>query len=277
MPPEQPSLPLTGSAWLEVHFEAMRGEYERMLRSVGIERGWRVVDAGCGTGPFLPLLRELVGETGEVLAIDQDAAAIARVQAQVESAGWRNVRVRAGDVRRLDAATADLPPCDAIWCANVTQYLDDDSLERFLQAARRTLRRGGLLAIKEFEGDALRLEPLPEGLLSRWHDARCAAGMVHAKALKRTASLGSRLAGAGFAEVRSTPTAMHREAPLDAATRELMRSLFPFLAAEAAKVPLSTEDRLVWATLSDADAPSHPLQHAEFQYHAVQWTFVGTA
>ena len=80
MPPEEPPLPLTGSAWLEVHFEAMRAEYERMLRSVGLERGWRVVDAGCGTGPFLPSLRRLVGETGAVLA---------RVVATDRSAAWR--------------------------------------------------------------------------------------------------------------------------------------------------------------------------------------------
>lgn len=277
MPREEAPLPLTGAAWLEVHFEAMRPEYERMLRSVGIRPGWRVVDAGCGTGPFLPLLRELVGESGEVLAVDTDPTGIARVQAHAEAAGWRNVRAQVGDVCRLEDVTAGQPPFDAVWCANVTQYLDDASLGRFLRAARAALRRGGLLAIKEFEGDALGIEPLPEGLLARWHDARCAAGVAHALALRRTARLGAHLAGAGYADVRATPMPMHRSAPLDAATHELMRSLFPFLAAEAAKVQLGADDRRAWASLAAPDAPAHPLQRSGFQYRAVQWTVVGTA
>lgn len=277
MPPERSSLPLTDASWLDLHFEAMRPEYERMLRSVGIQPGWRVVDAGCGTGPFLPLLRELVGEAGEVLAVDTDRTAIARVRTHAEAAGWHDVRTQVGDVRHLDAVTAGQPPFDAIWCANVTQYLDDASLGRFLRAARATLRPGGLLAIKEFDGDALRIEPTPEGLLARWHDARCAAGVVHALALRRTASLEALLSAAGYADVRATPTPMHRSAPLDAATRDLMRSLFPFLADEAAKVRLHTDDRSAWAALADPDTPAHPLQRPDFLYAAVQWTVVGRA
>jgi 2-polyprenyl-3-methyl-5-hydroxy-6-metoxy-1,4-benzoquinol methylase len=50
--------------WLDLHFEDCRPEYEAMLRSVGIAPGWRVLDAGCGGGAFLPLLAELVGPGG---------------------------------------------------------------------------------------------------------------------------------------------------------------------------------------------------------------------
>lgn len=277
MPPDEPSLPLTEAAWLDVHFTAMRPEYERMLRSVGIRPGWRVVDAGCGTGPFLPLLRELVGDRGTVLAIDRDSTAVAGLGRRAIDSGWTNVRVQSGDVCRLDAEAAGLAPFDAIWCANVTQYLDDASLDRFVRAARLVLRPGGLLAIKEFEGDALSIEPLSAGLLARWHDARCAAGSAHALALRRTASLGTRLSGAGFADVRATPTAMERCAPLDPATGELVRSLFRFLAAEAAKVCLTAEDQAEWSALADPNALAHPLRRSDFRYRAVQWTVVGTA
>jgi arsenite methyltransferase len=41
-----------------------------MIRSVGIKPGWRVLDAGCGGGSFLPLLAELVGKDGNVSALD---------------------------------------------------------------------------------------------------------------------------------------------------------------------------------------------------------------
>ncbi len=36
--------------WLDAHFEMARPEYEAQLRAVGIQPGWRVLDAACGGG-----------------------------------------------------------------------------------------------------------------------------------------------------------------------------------------------------------------------------------
>src|SRR5215471_12088169 len=63
-------LPATAVGWLDLHFEACRPEYEAMLRSVGIHPGWRVLDAGCGGGSYLPLIAEHVGSTGSIVAFD---------------------------------------------------------------------------------------------------------------------------------------------------------------------------------------------------------------
>lgn len=48
---------LSESSYLDSHFETMKPEYETMIRSVGIQSGWKVLDAGCGGGvssPFWP-------------------------------------------------------------------------------------------------------------------------------------------------------------------------------------------------------------------------------
>lgn len=76
---------LTESAYLDSHFEAMRPEYEAMIRSVGFQTGWRVLDAGCGGGSFLPLLAELVGTTGRISAIDLAPEHIERVDALIKN------------------------------------------------------------------------------------------------------------------------------------------------------------------------------------------------
>ena len=52
------------SEWLDAHFLAMQPEYEEMLRWVGIQQNWHVLDAACGSGSFLPLIIELVGAEG---------------------------------------------------------------------------------------------------------------------------------------------------------------------------------------------------------------------
>lgn len=54
---------LADAGWLDLHFEACRQEYESAARSVGIQPGWRALDAGAGSGGFLPVRAELVART----------------------------------------------------------------------------------------------------------------------------------------------------------------------------------------------------------------------
>ena len=46
------------SSYLDNHFVACQPEYEEMLKSVGLKAGWHVLDAGCGSGAYLPLMSE---------------------------------------------------------------------------------------------------------------------------------------------------------------------------------------------------------------------------
>jgi arsenite methyltransferase len=62
---------LSEALWLDAHYEVARNEYEEALRSVGVQPGWKVLDAGCGAGGFLPLMCELVGSAGVVTALEQ--------------------------------------------------------------------------------------------------------------------------------------------------------------------------------------------------------------
>ena len=74
----------TAACFLDAHFEACRDAYETMLRSVGLEAGWHVLDAGCGAGSFLPLIAELVGPGGRLAALDWAADNIAAVEARTK-------------------------------------------------------------------------------------------------------------------------------------------------------------------------------------------------
>ncbi|CAA9556738.1 MAG: hypothetical protein AVDCRST_MAG18-736 [uncultured Thermomicrobiales bacterium] len=74
---------LTGSDWLDVHFEMARPEYEAQLRAVGIRPGWRVLDAASGAGSFLSWLAELVGPSGRLAALDLAPDNLALVERRV--------------------------------------------------------------------------------------------------------------------------------------------------------------------------------------------------
>jgi arsenite methyltransferase len=93
---------LSESSYLDAHFEAMRPEYESMIRSVGIEPGWQVLDAGCGSGSFLPLLADLVGSSGHISALDLAPENIETVENLVNSGRVDcSVAVKVGGVTSL--------------------------------------------------------------------------------------------------------------------------------------------------------------------------------
>jgi hypothetical protein len=73
----------TESVFLDAHFEACRPEYEAMIRSVGLQPNWRVLDAACGAGSFLPLIASLVGSAGSVSAFDLAPDTVAVVERRI--------------------------------------------------------------------------------------------------------------------------------------------------------------------------------------------------
>jgi 2-polyprenyl-3-methyl-5-hydroxy-6-metoxy-1,4-benzoquinol methylase len=72
---------MAASNWLDAHFRFAQPEYEAQARMVGIRPGWRVLDAGCGGGSFLPLLAELVGPGGMLTALDLAPENVSTVEA----------------------------------------------------------------------------------------------------------------------------------------------------------------------------------------------------
>ncbi|MGN6674743.1 MAG: class I SAM-dependent methyltransferase, partial [Thermomicrobiales bacterium] len=106
----------TGGDWLDVHFEVSRPEYEAQLRAVGIQPGWRVLDAACGSGSFLPWLADLVGPTGSLAALELAPDNVAVVERRVAASDLPcPVEARTGTVLALPYPDATF---DAVWFAN---------------------------------------------------------------------------------------------------------------------------------------------------------------
>ena len=124
----------TEGQFLDAHFEACRPEYEAMLRSVGLRPGWRVLDAACGAGSFLPLTTSLIGPTGSVSVFDLAPDTVAIVEKRIAE-GEFSCPVDAQVASLLTLPYQD-QEFDAIWCANSLQYLDDEDLGRALTGTR---------------------------------------------------------------------------------------------------------------------------------------------
>ncbi|MEZ4664609.1 MAG: class I SAM-dependent methyltransferase [Caldilineaceae bacterium] len=264
-----------GTDWLDAHFVAMQPEYEEMLRWVGLQPGWRALDAGCGTGGFLPLMTELVGCAGQVSAIDLAPENIAAVEARRAQSQWAApVSARVGNLFNLPYADNAF---DAVWSANTSQYFTDEELLKMLSEFRRVVRPGGLIAIKEYDITSMQFQPTTPMLTVHLHEALCRMGNQYHCQLFRTILLPQWLRKAGLINIRQKPTLMTRLQPLRAVEKTFVCNFLAFYAHYAKDADLPVDEQRLWVELGDIHSPDHITNHPDFQYRGIQTVFVGCA
>ena len=122
---------LTGASYLDDHFHAAQAEYEQMLRLVGIRPGWRVIDVGCrGWAAIFRCWQDLVGEAGHIAATDIAAENVQQVAARIQRGEFTcSVEAHAASATHLPFPDDWF---DGLWCAILTQYLDDAQFQAAL-------------------------------------------------------------------------------------------------------------------------------------------------
>ncbi|MEA2646500.1 MAG: hypothetical protein QOE92_1583 [Chloroflexota bacterium] len=261
------------AAWLDVHFEASRDAYAEMLGAVGFEAGWRVLDAGCGAGSHLPLLVAAVGPTGTVEAFDVAPENVSAVRARADQDGLRLGDVRVADITALPYED----DCyDATWCANVTQYLDDDSMTQALAELRRITRPGGLVAVKDVDMLRTSIHPGDPDLVARLClVCRSVAARPESTGSTRGGRLGEWLVGAGLLDVRQLDQLIPHAAPLSPVEREFVADWLAFLSRLPEVALLPPGDRVQWELLGNDRHPASPIHSPSFRLAECQVLAVG--
>lgn len=267
---------LASSEWLDVHFEAWRGEYEQMYRYAGFEPGWKVLDAGCGGGNYIPWIANDIGADGGITALDFEARNVEMVQARVEQQ-WN----LACPVEAVEGSVADLPfddgSFDGIWCANTVAYLTEEDFELALSEFRRVVRPGGLVAIKDFYIGFDSFQPAPLGIWGRQIEAAAGQGMSNARWALNSWNLHRMLEHAGFVDVRQSGFLVERRAPLDEYNHAHLTGLLGLLHSLAPSFDLSDEDQAWWASAANPESPEFILNHPDFYRSAGNVVAVGRA
>ncbi len=125
-------------------------DHVNLLRPAALPPGGTWADFGAGSGAFTLALRELVGPTAQVYAIDKDRGSLR----QLEQA----YRARFGDTANLHVVPADfsrpldLPPLDGALMANSLHFFKDKT--KVLRDVRGYLKPGGALLLVEYNVDS---------------------------------------------------------------------------------------------------------------------------
>ena len=254
---------LSESAWLDRHFATAQPEYEAMLRAVGFHQGWNVLDAGCGSGSFIPLMSELIGETGQITAIDLAKENIDRVNARMADEGF-NCPVDT----EVSSVTSLMYPdnhFDAVWCGAVAQYLSDTELESMLSEFKRVVRSGGVVAIKDFDLTIHQWYPSDPTFIWRIYEP-IREKHAQARGLLRTINLRKWLLQAGFVDVNYTTTIVHRVPPLKPVEREFITDSIQFTARLGVEYKASESDLRICQNVLDDDKLCDLMKQPEFFY-----------
>jgi len=175
----------------------MRAIAARAMDLLALVPGSAVLEVGCGTGVFLPLLARAVGPAGRVVGLDHAATFVEEARRRVAADGLAaTVTVEEGDAYHLPFPDATF---DAAHCERVLMHLGDPTA--VLREMRRVVRPGGRIVAVEPDWGGLRMD----------HPDREALDLLYARNLARTRhpdaglALNRRFAEAGLVERAIVP------------------------------------------------------------------------
>ena len=111
----------------------------------GIRAGWRALDVGAGPGFAAADLAEIVGPSGEVVAVERSGRFVEAGRAMLAQHGFANTRYH-----EIDLMTDPLPGggYDATWCRWVACFVSSPAL--LVDKIAAALRPGGVAIFHEY-------------------------------------------------------------------------------------------------------------------------------
>jgi ubiquinone/menaquinone biosynthesis C-methylase UbiE len=124
-------------------FRDLRLPRRNILKEVGIQPGFRVLDYGCGPGGYIIPLAELVGESGKVYALDIHPLAIRKVQNIASKKKLANVETILSDCK----TGLHRNSLDVVLLYDVFHHLSDR--DKVLKELHRVLKQDGILSFSD--------------------------------------------------------------------------------------------------------------------------------
>lgn len=134
---------------------------EHILFQAGLKKGQVMADFGAGSGYYVLAGGKLVGERGQVFAVDLLESALEHIGAEARLRLIRNVRTVRADLDGQNACSS-IPAgtCDLVLMGNVVHEVKNK--QNLFVEAYRLLKTGGSLLVLEWNDQRSPIGPSPE-------------------------------------------------------------------------------------------------------------------
>ncbi len=256
------------SAWLDTHFQASRAEYEAMLRESGIRQGWHVLDAGAGSGSYIPLLSDMVGSHGTLTTVDLAAENVDALKKRLqESPTGCTVQIYQSDLLDMPFPNDSF---DAVWCANSIQYFRFPQWSSLLAEFKRVLKPGGLVAIKEFDDIGVHFGPFDHALIWRLIERIRNSDLILGAGSPFTVNLNTALLSAGFEQVNFRTYTGDFHHPLTPVQQAFLTSALTLYYTLSQQADIPAEEKRCWQQkLGDPESEEYLLKQPDFYFREV--------
>jgi len=121
---------------------------------IRIQKEWKCLDVGAGPGLVTADLRERVGDTGEVTALEPSELYLSHFKEKCKRNNWTNVEFLLGNLEDIDL---EQDHYDLIFLRWVIDFVP--SPEEFLLKLLACLKKGGVIAIEDYAYEGIALYP----------------------------------------------------------------------------------------------------------------------
>ena len=133
---------------------------KNVLEEVGILPGYHVLDYGCGPGSYITPLANLVGESGQIFALDVHPLAVQKVQRIASKKRLANVDTIQSDCQ----TTLTDKSMDVVLLYDILHELKEP--DKILKELHRILKQDGILSLSDhhLKDDEIQSRVIEKGL-----------------------------------------------------------------------------------------------------------------
>jgi len=123
----------------------MEKEGENVLREIGIKKGQKILDFGCGPGNYTLLASRIVGESGKIYALDSDEEGLLKeLTSKIRDDNIKNVEIvkTSGEI---EFPLGD-QSVDVVLIYDILHLLKKDERDDLFREVYRVLNKGGFVS-----------------------------------------------------------------------------------------------------------------------------------